>query len=152
MKSKIVVANALYRFYSNLGLLNSIPAIQDRGGELRPIEGAPPDLDRMPVGCSFAPRCRWRVEACWSVLPPLGPVGIVPAHVAACHNPVRDDEVLGAANSRMVQEIVREDAQQSSAPISEQMLMWLSSRVPRHAERVLAAARANYDPAPASVD
>jgi hypothetical protein len=62
------------------------------------------------------------------------------------------DEVLGTANSRLVQEIVREDAQQSSAPISEQMLMWLSSRMPRHAERVLATARAKYDPEPASVD
>jgi hypothetical protein len=62
------------------------------------------------------------------------------------------DEVLGAANSRMVQEIVREDAQQSSAPVSEQMLMWVSGRMPRHAERVLAMARANYDPEPASVD
>jgi hypothetical protein len=62
------------------------------------------------------------------------------------------DEVLGVTNSRMVQEIVREDSQQHSAPISEQMLMWVSDRMPRHAERVLAAARANYDPAPASVD
>jgi hypothetical protein len=62
------------------------------------------------------------------------------------------DEVLGTANSRLVQELVREDAQQSSAPISEQMLMWLSGRMPRHAERVLATARAKYDPEPAAVD
>jgi hypothetical protein len=58
------------------------------------------------------------------------------------------DEVLGVANSRMVQEIVREGAAQHSAPVSEQMLMWVSSRMPRHAERVLAAARAKYEPAP----
>ena len=62
------------------------------------------------------------------------------------------DEVLGAANSRMVQEIVRDDLERGSAPVSEQMLMWVSSRMPRHAERVLAIARANYDPEPASVD
>ena len=62
------------------------------------------------------------------------------------------DEVLGAANSRMVKEIVRDDPEQSSAPDSEQMLMWVSNRMPRHAERVLATARANYDPEPASVD
>jgi hypothetical protein len=62
------------------------------------------------------------------------------------------DEVLGAANSRMVQEIVRADPEQSNTPVSEQMLMWVSSRMPRHAERVLAMARANYDPEPASVD
>jgi hypothetical protein len=62
------------------------------------------------------------------------------------------DEVLGAANSRMVKEIVRDDPERSSAPDSEQMLMWVTSRMPRHAERVLAMARANYDPEPASVD
>jgi hypothetical protein len=61
------------------------------------------------------------------------------------------DEVLGAANTRMVKEIVRDDAEPSSAPDSERMLMWVSSHMPRHAERVLAMARANYDPEPASV-
>jgi hypothetical protein len=54
------------------------------------------------------------------------------------------DEVLGATNSKMVQEIVREDAQHLSAPLSEQMLMWVSQRMPRHAERVLATARDKY--------
>jgi KaiC/GvpD/RAD55 family RecA-like ATPase len=64
------------------------------------------------------------------------------------------DEVLGGANARMVQEIVCEDAQMRQAPVSEQMLMWVSRRVPWHAERVLAAARAkyDYDPSPASAD
>ncbi|HEV7642255.1 MAG TPA: MEDS domain-containing protein [Gaiellaceae bacterium] len=55
------------------------------------------------------------------------------------------DEVLGTANSRMLQEIVRDDAHQHSAPVSEQMLMWVSQRMPRHAARVLDAARAKYD-------
>ena len=62
------------------------------------------------------------------------------------------DEVLGVSNSRMVQEIVREREQQSSAPLSEQMLMWVTERMPRHAERVLAAARVKYELEPASVD
>jgi hypothetical protein len=61
------------------------------------------------------------------------------------------DEVLGAANARIVRDIVSEDAQHSSAPSSEQVLMWVSSRMPRHAERVLAAAKAKYQPAPAAV-
>jgi KaiC/GvpD/RAD55 family RecA-like ATPase len=60
------------------------------------------------------------------------------------------DEVLGATNSRMVKEIVRDGAELPSAPLSEQMLMWVSERMPRHAERVLAAARARYETAPAS--
>jgi hypothetical protein len=62
------------------------------------------------------------------------------------------EEVLGAANARMVREIVRDEAAKHSAPVSEQMLMWVSERMPRHAERVLAAARANYEPVPAAVD
>jgi KaiC/GvpD/RAD55 family RecA-like ATPase len=60
------------------------------------------------------------------------------------------DEVLGATNSRMVKEIVRDDGELHSAPLSEQMLMWVSERMPRHAERVLATARAKYETAPAS--
>jgi hypothetical protein len=61
------------------------------------------------------------------------------------------DEVLGVSNSRMVQEIVREGGQKNSAPVSEQMLMWVSDRMPRHAERVLAAARTKYDAPVASL-
>jgi hypothetical protein len=61
------------------------------------------------------------------------------------------DEVLGISSARMVQEIVCEGAQQHSAPVSEQMLMWVSDRMPRHAERVLAVARAEYNAPVASV-
>jgi hypothetical protein len=57
------------------------------------------------------------------------------------------DEVLGAANSQMLQDIVRDDAQHHAAPVSEQMLMWVSRRMPLHAERVLASAREKYDTA-----
>jgi hypothetical protein len=61
------------------------------------------------------------------------------------------DAVLGVSNSRLVQEIVRDAVQQNNAPASEQMLMWVSDRMPRHAERVLAAARAEYDAPVASL-
>jgi hypothetical protein len=57
------------------------------------------------------------------------------------------DQVLGKTNARMVLDIVGEGAAQHSAPLSQQMLMWVSDRMPRHAERVLAAARAAYEPA-----
>ncbi len=49
-------------------LLESIPRLGDRTDRLTAIEGQPPDLTRLPGGCSFAPRCvrvmdRCRVEA-----------------------------------------------------------------------------------------
>jgi hypothetical protein len=61
------------------------------------------------------------------------------------------EEVLGAGNARMVREIVGENVRHSSAPVSEQTLMWVSDRMPRHAERVLAAARAKYEAAVVAV-
>jgi oligopeptide/dipeptide ABC transporter ATP-binding protein len=66
-----------------LGLLRSVPrldeAIRDR---LVPIEGQPPDLTRLPTGCSFTPRCAFKVARCEAESPPLEPVGA--AHLAAC--------------------------------------------------------------------
>ena len=50
-----------------VGLLHSIPrldAIEDE--PLIPIEGRPPDMRHAPTGCPFAPRCRWRIETCWT--------------------------------------------------------------------------------------
>jgi oligopeptide transport system ATP-binding protein len=74
-----------------LGLLNSIPRI-DRplGARLVPIEGMPPDLVAKPVGCSFAPRCTFRVERCGLEAPGLAPVVEGQAeHRAACWVDVR---------------------------------------------------------------
>jgi oligopeptide transport system ATP-binding protein len=77
-----------------VGLLHSIPrldAVPDE--DLTPIEGAPPDQRRKPVGCPFAPRCRWRLEVCWRDMPPLVPAAA--GHLLACHNPATDEEALG---------------------------------------------------------
>ncbi|MDQ2984240.1 MAG: ABC transporter ATP-binding protein [Actinomycetota bacterium] len=76
-----------------VGLLHSIPRLDtEPDDELTPIEGAPPDQTHEPVGCPFAPRCRWRLEACWSEMPPL--VAVAAAHLLACHNPATDEEAL----------------------------------------------------------
>ena len=85
-----------------VGLLHSMPRLDAPEGEpLIPIEGAPPDLRLLPKGCPFAPRCAWRLEGCWSDLPPLGPlepVGHVQTtgpgvtHRTACWNPPTDAE------------------------------------------------------------
>ena len=54
------------------------------------------------------------------------------------------DEVLGSSSARMVHGIVREEANEHSAPASQQILVWITERMPRHADRVLAVARAKY--------
>jgi len=53
-------------------LIESIPDPALRGDRLRAIEGLPPDLRRLPLGCSFEPRCpvgNGR-EICRKVQPP----------------------------------------------------------------------------------
>lgn len=41
-----------------IGLLNSIPKLDDEKERLEPIEGQPPNLVNLPKGCSFSPRCK----------------------------------------------------------------------------------------------
>ena len=41
------------------------------GEKLIPIEGLPPDLARLPAGCSFYPRCTYRIDKCREEYPPL---------------------------------------------------------------------------------
>src|SRR5215472_6137631 len=43
-----------------LGLLRSIPRLDQERRELRPIEGVPPNLAEPPGACPFAPRCAYR--------------------------------------------------------------------------------------------
>ena len=46
------------------GLFNSLPNIDNREAELKPIPGLMPDPTHLPAGCAFAPRCRYATEAC----------------------------------------------------------------------------------------
>jgi len=66
-----------------LGLLHSVPRLDEpRRVKLDPIEGQPPDLVRLPPGCSFRDRCKFAVERCASEYPPL--VEAESAHMVAC--------------------------------------------------------------------
>jgi oligopeptide/dipeptide ABC transporter ATP-binding protein len=66
-----------------LGLLRSVPRLDEpRRAKLQPISGQPPDLSRLPPGCSFAPRCAYVVERCRHEVPPLDPVSA--DHLSAC--------------------------------------------------------------------
>ena len=46
------------------GLFNSLPNIQDREVDLKPIPGLMPDPTQLPEGCAFAPRCQYATESC----------------------------------------------------------------------------------------
>jgi len=66
-----------------IGLLQSIPRLDQAGhGRLTPIDGNPPDLTNYPIGCPFAPRCRFAIERCTEQDPSLEPVGA--NHDVAC--------------------------------------------------------------------
>ena len=94
---KIIERGTAREIYANprhpytLGLLRSVPRLDEpRRARLDPIEGQPPDLSRLPGGCSFAPRCAFRVERCLVETPPLRPIGGAGhpqgghEHVSAC--------------------------------------------------------------------
>ena len=67
-----------------IGLLGSIPRLDaGRGQPLTPIEGVPPSLVDLPVGCPFAPRCPARIDVCTETEPQLTLLDA--AHDAACH-------------------------------------------------------------------
>ncbi len=46
------------------GLFNSLPNIDNRTSELKPIRGLMPDPANLPEGCSFWPRCDYCMEIC----------------------------------------------------------------------------------------
>jgi len=66
-----------------VGLLNSIPRIDEKGQELRTIKGLPPNLMRIPPGCPFHPRCPKAQPVCVESVPPLRLVA--PGRASACH-------------------------------------------------------------------
>jgi peptide/nickel transport system ATP-binding protein len=55
----------------SLGLMGATVHGSSRGAPLTTIPGAPPALDRLPPGCSFAPRCTLAEERCRAAVPPL---------------------------------------------------------------------------------
>ena len=67
------------------GLLGSMPNIDLVGQRLRPIQGTPPSLIRMPSGCPFRPRCPLASDVCAQVEPPLEETDRR-SHRAACHH------------------------------------------------------------------
>ena len=67
-----------------MGLLESIPTVEKRGGRLSAITGTVPNPFNLPPACRFEPRCPYRWELCREKTPDLyvaGPDG----QRARCH-------------------------------------------------------------------
>jgi peptide/nickel transport system ATP-binding protein len=64
------------------GLLASTVHDQAPDQDIAAIPGSPPDLRRLPSGCSFAPRCGLAIEACRQSFP--DPVYPAPDRMARC--------------------------------------------------------------------
>ncbi|MEA2446636.1 MAG: peptide/nickel transport system ATP-binding protein [Actinomycetota bacterium] len=76
------------------GLLDSIPAVDQKGKRLIPITGSPPSMIRVPQGCAFHPRCPHRFEPCDKERPDLMDRG--GGHPEACHLTVEEKKKLWA--------------------------------------------------------
>jgi peptide/nickel transport system ATP-binding protein len=81
-----IIENPLHPYTK--GLVQSVPDLW-KEGEVKPIEGYPPDLRNPPSGCRFHPRCpvfKERAELkglCDVVEPEL--IEVEPGHLVACH-------------------------------------------------------------------
>ncbi len=66
-----------------LGLLGSIPNLEEDTPRLKPIPGLMPPPNALPEGCRFHPRCKHCMEICKQVEPELKSLGN--GHYLACH-------------------------------------------------------------------
>jgi oligopeptide/dipeptide ABC transporter ATP-binding protein len=79
------------------GLIRSIPTGLEGSKKLESIEGMPPDLNNMPEGCPFAPRCKFKGELCTKVRPEMRKLGN--GHEVACHYTEKLEGVSGLQSS-----------------------------------------------------
>jgi oligopeptide/dipeptide ABC transporter ATP-binding protein len=87
---KIIESGTAQEIYRNprhpytLALLRSVPRMdRPRRARLDPVQGQPPDLTRLGIGCSFEPRCGFAIDHCTRSAPALETVGTA-GHIAAC--------------------------------------------------------------------
>ena len=67
-----------------MGLLESIPSVEKRGGRLSAIKGTVPNPFNMPPACRFQPRCPYAWELCSEKVPELYVAGST-GQLARCH-------------------------------------------------------------------
>ena len=65
------------------GLFNSVPDINNRHTELKPIKGLMPDPTNLPTGCAFHPRCNYARPECSQKIPEERHLS--DTHTVQCH-------------------------------------------------------------------
>jgi peptide/nickel transport system ATP-binding protein/oligopeptide transport system ATP-binding protein len=78
-----------------IGLLGSIPRLDQTRARLATIEGQVPSPSAYPEGCRFAPRCPFAVARCREEAPALRTIGEAGGHTVACWQAPVDE--VGAA-------------------------------------------------------
>ncbi|MGV3522728.1 MAG: ABC transporter ATP-binding protein [Candidatus Sericytochromatia bacterium] len=79
---KVVEATDVFTLFKTpshpytIGLLKSIPRLDDVKDRLEPVDGQPPSLSKLPPGCSFAARCPEVQDVCRKKEPELKQVGV----------------------------------------------------------------------------
>jgi oligopeptide/dipeptide ABC transporter ATP-binding protein len=89
---KVVEAGDVFTIFHSprhpytLGLMSSLPRLNQDLKRLEPIVGQPPSLIDLPPGCSFHPRCRLSRgrDRCRTEVPPLLQTD-ASGHLSACH-------------------------------------------------------------------
>jgi oligopeptide/dipeptide ABC transporter ATP-binding protein len=99
-----------------LGLLGSLPRLDQADEPLTPILGAPPSLINLPPGCPFSPRCPMSRAYCDEEEPVLRPVEGYD-HVAACHYA---EELEGDVRASQIFEASADDAVTTAAAGAEE--------------------------------
>jgi oligopeptide transport system ATP-binding protein len=79
-----------------IGLLGSLPRLDEVRKRLFSMRGMPPDLIDPQPGCPFAPRCDYVIDRCWEETPPLEPITI--GHEIACWVDVKSSQPNKPAN------------------------------------------------------
>lgn len=88
----------------SVGLLRAVPRVSGAMGAVASIPGSPPDLIRLPPGCTYVPRCPLAIPACSEREPDLLAVD-TPDHDARCIRWKTVAEQVGTAEVAVAEKI-----------------------------------------------
>jgi peptide/nickel transport system ATP-binding protein len=88
----------------SVGLLRAVPRVSGAMGAVESIPGSPPDLIRLPPGCTYIPRCPLAIAACADREPDLVAVD-TPDHEARCIRWKTVAEQVGTAEVAVAEKI-----------------------------------------------